>query len=521
MTTHPAGRQYRYRIAGLDGTVHELILSSAGVTGDGMFPHEQSEKWRYELRTSGVTVFAGSDLATPAHTSPDKAAASALFFLTVQPGDTDTGHFRGYTSRQLAWCRDHADSLGAALEAVQEAPAGLGACRIHRGAADEPERRGLRPGDLTRALHLIAPDIPVRTQAAGRHVFRMRLREADAVNLYLAGLNGSPPAWDRVGAWLSALTEIPVDVTAADVTEDPGTGERWAFVTVRPSGSVDAELADAVRADHPCDDRSCDIAVALEQGYPQVAASLLLGATDAPTVGALIDAGHAIVPANLERCRGWDEWMAYHQAYGRRCPSCGAHTYGHDSWTPGECAECLQPLGEPGTPPLAGGDALAARRMNQVMESEDWESDWDTGTWKAPRQLVPDPVSGFGNLGWRIPGASGDELFGDTPYREALAALDTYTEAAAANARAAESLEALLTVHGFDRDEALMSHIAAVRDGATRLQAHGRDARMGLFMRHGAGQEYHASGKDAAASAFRIGDARLARDGGRTEGSTP
>jgi hypothetical protein len=140
VTAHARTRQYRYRIADLNGTVHELTFSSAGVVGDGMFPHEQFERWRYELRTGGVTVFKGCDLTTPVDAGPDKAAASALFFLTVQPGDTEVQHFRDYISQQLASCQDHAGSLGAAIEALQEAPAGLGACRIRRLAAETPDR---------------------------------------------------------------------------------------------------------------------------------------------------------------------------------------------------------------------------------------------------------------------------------------------------------------------------------------------------------------------------------------------
>jgi hypothetical protein len=516
MTTHARTTRYRYRIADLDGAVHELILSRAGIVGEAMFPHEQAERWRYELRTGGVTVFTGKDLTTPLDTSPDKVAASALFFLTVQPDDTDAGYFSRHTSEQLAWCEEHASSLSAAIEALQEAPAGLGACRIGRLAAQAPDRRWLRSGDLTRALHMIAPGVPVRTQAADRNLFRIRMREADAARLYLIGMTGSPPAWDRVSAWLSALVDIPVDVTAADVTEDLGSGERWAFITVRPSGCVDADLVSAVRTDHPCEDRSCEIAVALEQGYPQVAASMLLGATDAPAVETLIETGRAIVPASLERCRGWGEWLAYHSRFGLRCAACGSYTYGGEDEPPAACGECRQPFDGRDRPALTGDETAAAWRINQAMEGEAWESR-DAATWTAPRQLVPDPVSGLGNLGLRLPGAADSELGGESPYRSALAALDAYAHAAAANAQAAELLEAQLTVHGFDRHQALMSHVAGLRDAAELLRAHAREARIGLFMRHAVGEEYHASGWSAAAAAFRNGAAWPTQQLARTE----
>jgi hypothetical protein len=502
VTTHATVKQYRYRIADLDGTVHELVLSSAGVTGESMFPHEQAERWRYELRTGGVTVFTGTDLTTPRYTLPDKAAASAMFFLTIQPGETDTGHFDGYTSAQLAWCQDHADSLGAAVDALQEAPGGLGACRIAQAVPESPDARVLRSGDLTRALHQIGLGDSVRTTAADRNVFRVRMPAADAERLQLTG---SAARWDRVGAWLSALTETPVDITAADVTEVPCTSERWAYVTVRPSVCADRDLAEAVRTDHPCDDRSCDVAVALEHGYPQVAASLLLGATDAPAVEALVSMGRAVVPADLSRCRDWEEWTDFHSRYGQRCPSCGGYTYGSEDCTPQECGECRGALGgSPGACAPPGDEAAAVRRASRAME-EDWETSGGGATWKAPAPFVPDPVSGLGNLGLRLPDSAGRELAGDTPYRAALGALDTYASAAAANVQAAENLEAQLTVYGFDRDRALMSHIAALREAAAELQSHARSARLGLFMRHAGGAEYHADGRDAAASAFRAG----------------
>jgi hypothetical protein len=258
----------------------------------------------------------------------------------------------------------------------------------------------------------------------------------------------------------------------------------------------------------------------LEQGYPQLAASMLLGATDAPVVEDLIRMGRAVVPANLERCRGWDDWLDYHSRYGRCCPSCGAYTYGSEEQAPETCGECGQPFDGHDRGALTGRAAAIARRINQVMEGDGWESDRDTATWQAPRQIVPDPIGGHGNLGLRMPGAECGELFGDSPYRSALSALDAYAYAAATNAQAVETLEAQLTVHGFDRDQALFRHVAALRESAALLQEHARNAQTGLFMRHTAGDEYHASGRDAAATAFRTGAARSARHAIRTEEST-
>src|SRR5262249_32895857 len=183
--------------------------------------------------------------------------------------------------------------------------------------------------------------------------------------------------------------------------------------------------------------------------------------------------------------------------------SCGDFTYSSEEQTPEICGECRQPFDGNDRPALTGDEAAAARRINQAMEGDGWESDWDTATWSAPGQIVPDPVSGLGNLGLRMPGAGIGELFGDSPYRSALAALDAYAYAAAANAQAVETLETALTVGGFDRDQALFRHVAALRESAALLREYARNARTGLFMRHSAGEEYHGSGRDAAASGFR------------------
>ena len=97
----------------------------------------------------------------------------------------------------------------------------------------------------------------------------------------------------------------------------------------------------------------------------------------------------------------------------------------------------------------------------------------------------------------------GGELAGDSPYRAALAALDGYTGTAARMAEATQVLEAQLTIHGLDRDQAVMRHIGALGEAAGALQSHVWAAHTGLTGRHAAGAEYHASGGDASASAFR------------------
>ena len=101
------------------------------------------------------------------------------------------------------------------------------------------------------------------------------------------------------------------------------------------------------------------------------------------------------------------------------------------------------------------------------------------------------------------PTPSGSELAGDSPFRAALAALDTFGRVAGDHGRAIQTLEAQLTVHGLDRDQALMAHIQALRGLAGQARSTADQARQVLVDHHAAGDEYHTSGVDAGASAFR------------------
>jgi hypothetical protein len=95
------------------------------------------------------------------------------------------------------------------------------------------------------------------------------------------------------------------------------------------------------------------------------------------------------------------------------------------------------------------------------------------------------------------------ELAGDSPYQAAQAACEGYERLAQENEQAAETLEAQLTMHGFDRDHELMTHIRGLRESAGQIRAHAASARQALIDHHASGAEYHQSGADANASAFR------------------
>ncbi len=100
-------------------------------------------------------------------------------------------------------------------------------------------------------------------------------------------------------------------------------------------------------------------------------------------------------------------------------------------------------------------------------------------------------------------GTHNGELAGDSPYLAAQAAFTNFDGSGERFAGAAETLEAQLTAHGFHRDPALMTHIRALREAASQINTHARNGSTTLVAHHSAGHEYHRTGVDANASAFR------------------
>ena len=72
-------------------------------------------KWilGYEFYQDDELIFSGQDF----HCSPMYAidsydsAMSLMGFLTLRPGDTDSEYFDEYTTRQLEFCDEHAETL--------------------------------------------------------------------------------------------------------------------------------------------------------------------------------------------------------------------------------------------------------------------------------------------------------------------------------------------------------------------------------------------------------------------------
>ncbi|MBO0815832.1 MAG: hypothetical protein J2P30_11925, partial [Actinobacteria bacterium] len=155
----------------------------------------------------------------------------------------------------------------------------------------------------------------------------------------------------------------------------------------------------------------------------------------------------------------------------------------------------------------------ALRDDKKLVVSAGAQAQRASETVTGPSRSTRQPEAGQPEAGQPEPGvyspvgaaapAAGGELAGDSPYRAALAALDTFSFAARGHEQAAETLEAQLTVHGFDRHQQLMAHVTALRQLAGQARVDAGRARRVLVGHHAPGDEYHTSGADAAASAFR------------------
>lgn len=105
----------------------------------------------------------------------------------------------------------------------------------------------------------------------------------------------------------------------------------------------------------------------------------------------------------------------------------------------------------------------------------------------------------------------GDELMtavdiegADTAYEGMQNAFQAFADRAnEIEKTAADDLVAAAAIHGFDRDRQAMADIQDLADQAQALVAKANAAKAGLIDRHAAGQEYHETGSDADASAFR------------------
>lgn len=72
-------------------------------------------KLAYRFLDNGKLIFSGEDFACSPMRAPDSVATAyaLLGFLSLQPGDTDSGYFEAYSPEQLEWCKSaRAEYLG-------------------------------------------------------------------------------------------------------------------------------------------------------------------------------------------------------------------------------------------------------------------------------------------------------------------------------------------------------------------------------------------------------------------------
>lgn len=121
------------------------------------------------------------------------------------------------------------------------------------------------------------------------------------------------------------------------------------------TGDWSTDISEAVTEEHGhCEDSSCDIREAAENGFPLCAAFLLQGATETPVISAVAEAYEraGIDPPEGESlgqgwpAAEWDAWKAHHDQWARKCHACGSYTFADANWEPDSCSNCLASLVE-------------------------------------------------------------------------------------------------------------------------------------------------------------------------------
>lgn len=107
-----------------------------------------------------------------------------------------------------------------------------------------------------------------------------------------------------------------------------------------------AALAEAIETDHPCNDYGCDIAVALREGFVVASAILLTGATETPTVDAVIERYSLNLGGYHDR--PFNKWADWHRKNGWECEACESFMYANPDtgFEPTRCTNCLAALPE-------------------------------------------------------------------------------------------------------------------------------------------------------------------------------
>lgn len=121
---------------------------------------------------------------------------------------------------------------------------------------------------------------------------------------------------------------------------------------VRPTGDYEEDLYTAIAEhDHPkCTNNTCDIDAAIRNGYVHVAAHLLGGATETPSVDAVNERYADYPPAKKFFNRkskvpiGWDAWAKWFKRHARQCDNCESFVF-DDLGNDHLCGNCAKPTG--------------------------------------------------------------------------------------------------------------------------------------------------------------------------------
>jgi hypothetical protein len=112
--------------------------------------------------------------------------------------------------------------------------------------------------------------------------------------------------------------------------------------------AAEALLVAALDHEHaPCDNRTCDITAAAEEGLVYLAADLLVNATEAPLVENALGAADYLLGAVTFSDLNAAERARFAEIDSRECQSCGARSYLNLDDDPSTCDNCLADLLRP------------------------------------------------------------------------------------------------------------------------------------------------------------------------------
>ena len=108
------------------------------------------------------------------------------------------------------------------------------------------------------------------------------------------------------------------------------------YVEFELTGDAKRDITKAVLLEHPCNDHTgCDIVMALDHGFPFVAAYLLSGATETPLLDT-VSSHYSKEIIDEDVVIGWEEWFVWRKNNTWQC-ECGQYNYNECNL----CSNCL------------------------------------------------------------------------------------------------------------------------------------------------------------------------------------